>query len=167
MEVVTLTDQEDTPSRRRKLRRNYQGWVSKMELFAPWNKDLRPCVYFDLDTYILWDVSDLLTMRPTDLWLIRDFYFPEKSNSGVMVIPEDTDEIWEAFLRDTSYPFKDGDFLNQFPHRILQDNYSGIVSYKADDCYDEPKGRVVCFHGVPKPHECKGWAGEIWNSKKP
>jgi len=160
--VITLTDQEDTPGQTRPLRCGYQGWTSKMELFAPWNEDLRPCIFFDLDTYVLYDISDLINMKIQDLWLIRDFYNPERSNSGVMAIPKDTNHIWSDKSSFTNQGFKDGDFLNQFPHKVLQDTYTGIMSYKADVLQDAPKGRIICFHGKPKPHECTGWVEDIY-----
>ena len=161
-DITTLTDQGDTPSKRRKLRMGYEGWTSKMELFAPWNKDLRPCFYIDLDTIILWDISDILKNKGEDLWLIRDFYNLERSNSGLMIIPEDTEEIWKKFCSYDKDNFRDGNFLNEMPHKILQDTYTGIVSYKADECQDAPKGRICCFHGIPKQEDCGGWVKKIW-----
>jgi len=166
-DVITLTDQADTPGKTRRLAMSYEGWTAKMELFAPWNEDLRPCVFFDLDTMILFDITDITGMQPKDLWLIRDFYLHHRSNSGMMVIPKDTREIWSAFQGNTMVPFKDGDFLNEFPHKVLQDEYVGIVSYKANECQEAPKGRIVCWHGRPKPHECEGWVKDIWIKSKP
>lgn len=161
-DITTLTDQNDTPSKKRELRMGYQGWTSKMELFAPWNRDLRPCFYIDLDTIILWDISDILNNKAEDLWLIRDFCNPERSNSGLMIIPEDTEDIWKKFCSRGTDNFRDGNFLNRMPHRILQDTYTGIVSYKVDECEDVPKGRICCFHGRPKQEDCGGWVKKIW-----
>lgn len=133
-----------------------------MELFAPWNEDLRPCLFIDLDTFVLWDISDILETKVKDLWLIRDFYYPERSNSGLMLIPKDTSHIWAHKQGFGEQDFRDGDYLNNFPHKIMQDSFVGIKSYKADNLKDDPKGRIVCFHGVPKPHECEGWVKEIY-----
>lgn len=163
-DVITLTDQSDTPFKTRALKNNYEGWAAKMELFAPWNEDLRPCFFLDLDTIVLWDISDILSNKGQELYLIRDFYNPERSNSGLMIIPKDTTEIWEKFQNHGMHPFRDGDFLNEFPHKILQDHYGGILSYKADNLYGAPRGRVVCFHGEPKPHTADGWVKEIYES---
>lgn len=163
---VTLTDQPDTPGRTRALRTENKGYASKMELFAPWNEDLRPAVYFDLDTYILGDISDLLSFEIKNLWMIREFN-PEirRSESGIMMIPKDTDEIWKKFLKTTvTDHFLDGVFLNQFPHKILNDQFDGIVSYKLH-CHEGPTGRIIAFHGRPKPHECEGWAGQIFKGE--
>lgn len=161
-DLVTLTDQDDTPGKTRLLKCNYKGWTSKMELFAPWNEDLRPCLFVDLDTIVLYDISDILEMEVNDLWLIRDFYNPERSNSGMMLIPKDTNHIWADKQCFNAQDFRDGDYLNNFPHKVLQDRFEGIKSYKADNLQDNPLGRVVCFHGFPKPHECGGWVKEIY-----
>lgn len=135
----------------------FEGWWSKIELFSP-EFLFRPCLFFDLDTYILDDCRDLL-FEPDDLWLIRDLGQPDRSNSGVMIIPENTSQIWEASKDWTTNA--DGDFLTTQPHKVLQDHFDGIVSYKRH-AKREPCGRVVCFHGKPKPHEAQGWAGERW-----
>ena len=140
--------------------KSYTGWWSKLELFAPWNADLRPCLYFDLDTYLLGDCRDML-VDTGELWLIRDFHKPQRANSGVMILPADTDAIWQAHFKWDEYRV-DGDFLTTQPHRILQDRFAGIVSYKVH-CLHNPQGRVVCFHGVPKPHQLtSGWGKQIW-----
>lgn len=153
----------NTPGNTELLRNGYEGWTAKMELFAPWNEHLRPCLFFDLDTFVLGDIEDVRANEGDKLWLIRDFYHSHRSNSGMMIIPKDTDRIWDKFTRTPLHKFRDGDFLNRFNHEILQDTYPGIVSYKADDCREEPKGRIVCWHGKPKPHECDGWVQEHWN----
>lgn len=136
----------------------FQGWWAKLELFAPEREDLRPCFYLDLDTYLMDDCRDFL-FEPDKLWLIRDFYQPQRSNSGLMILPKDTQSIWQAGLRSNHRG--DGDFFRTCSHEVLQEYFDGIYSYKAHS-RDEPKGRICCFHGKPKPHEAEGWAGEYW-----
>jgi len=140
----------------------WQGWSSKFELFSPEFK-FRPCLYLDLDTYILGDISEFYE-EPERLMLIRDFNKPNRGNSGVMQIPEDTSSIWESVKGLGNVP--DGDALNQLPHGYLQDKYPGkIVSYKNDNCKDKrPDSPIMCFHGKPKPHTAEGWAGELWKT---
>ena len=47
---------------------------------------------------------------------------------------------------------------------MWQDMHPGkIVSYKADVMPPGERAAVVCFHGVPKPHEVKdGFVMEHW-----
>lgn len=151
----------------------YCGWWCKLEVFRPQNRDLRPCLFVDLDTFILGDISPLLSLDADSLWLIKNFYMPEKSNSGLFIAP-DTDlsyQIWAGSSRlDTLSHGRgagDGDYLAQFPHKRLTDEFPDILSYKADQLYPDPRNaRIVCFHGKPKPHECDGWAREYFDARK-
>lgn len=158
--LITLTDEENTPGDTLPLQTSLRGWWAKMELFAPWNEALRPCLYFDLDTFILGDIRDLLHDPGDSLSLLRDLFNPKRSASGIMIIPRKTD-VWDKWTGDTSPGGGDQQYIATHPHRKLQDEYPGIVSYKAD-VLNGRKGRIVCFHGKPKPHECNGWAGDIW-----
>lgn len=152
VEAVCLGD--DVP-----LLYGFKGWWSKIELFAPEHEDLRPCFYLDLDTFIRAPIHDFMEI-PAELWLIRDLGAPKKSNSGLMKIPKYTDSIWTAAQKWRGEQV-DGDFLSTQPHRILQDYHDGIVSYKYH-CRELPRGRIVCFHGRPRPHETGGWVREHW-----
>ena len=139
--------------------RSYVGWWAKLELFAPWNAHLRPCLYFDLDTYILGDCRDMLA--PTDdFWMVRDWFSAKRtSTSSVMILPQDTSRIWKNHLGWDRGEI-DGVFLATQPHRILQDKFDGLTSFKADG----RQSRIVCFHGEPKPHNVRvRWARAIWN----
>lgn len=138
------------------MKSGYEGFWSKMELFSPW-VNLRPCLYFDLDTFILDDCTDLL-IETDDLWLIRDFYNKERSNSGVMIIPENVEKIWENHF-NWKRNRADGDFLNSQPHQILQDRFQDITSRKVNN----HPSRITCYHGHLKPHNDEGWGKEIWN----
>lgn len=157
--LVTLTDQDDTPGRIEPLKAGLWGWWAKFELFAPWNRHLRPCVFFDLDTFIVGDIRDI---QPVDeFYMLADFNRPKRGASGMMIIPRDTDEIWHG-IKDVPLEGGDQDYLSRFPHRKLQDRYEGIVSYKNDVLSYNRKGRIVCFHGKPRPHEADGWARSVW-----
>ena len=150
----------------------YRGWWCKLEVFSPWNRDIRPCLFIDLDTFILGPLDDILAVDAQGLWLIHNYYHPEKSNSGLFVAPdaEITDNIWESSHKiDTVTHGRgqgDGDFLAGFEHHRLTDEFDDILSYKVDQLYDGPKNaRIVCFHGFPRPHECTGWAKEYFDAR--
>lgn len=152
---IVLGDQKDDADV--PLRHGFTGWHSILEIFSP-EFEYRPCLYVDLDTYLLRDIRDLLVI-PQRLTLIRDFYHPQRGNAGVMLIPKETGHIW-ANARTKSPP---GNYLNQFPHDYMQDRFTGIKSYKADHLQNDPKNaRICCFHGVPKPPQTDGWARETW-----
>lgn len=153
-ELICLGD--DVP-----LSGHYGGrWGAKIELFSPAFEPYRPCLFFDLDTFLMGPIDDLL--EPMDnLWLIRDFNKPRRSNSGVMRVPKKNDLIWEQ--RPSKFDFADGNYLTDFPHGRIQDHFDGVVSYKLHS-REAPTGRIVCFHGKPKPHEADGWARDYWKA---
>lgn len=149
------------------LHMGWPGWWSKMELFAPWNAQYRPMLYFDLDTYVTGDIEDLMDFDTDDLWMLEDVYQKGCGQSAVMLIPRDTSEIWNRFALSAGEHMRnlvgDQDFLRKFPMKFLQSKFDGIVSYKADlKRGREKRGRVIFFHGEPKPHNVDGWAGELW-----
>lgn len=140
------------------------GWWAKLEIFSPWYANLRPCILLDLDTYVL-DLSILDEFPTTGMWLLNDFNRPQQGESGIVVVPKDTDKIWAKLFSQITQHRGDGPYLATFPHQRLQTAVDGIQSYKVDQLYESPKNaRIVCFHGKPKPHECEGWAGKHWNT---
>lgn len=151
---------------------DWPGWFSKMELFRPELKG--DILYFDLDTVITGDLSDLL--KVDQLTLLRDFYRdgirkPEGLQSSVMYLPEMCRrEIWNAWIKQ---PW---DFINKLKPRGLgdqafleahwlkkaarwQDLLPGqLVSFKVH-CKGGlvPEGtRAVIYHGQPRPWSIKG-----------
>lgn len=152
--------------------KKWPGWWSKLELFAPWNDHLRPCLFLDLDTFVLGNIDDLVSLVPAKLTMLRDFNRPETGQSAIMSIPQDVGMIWRRFVTDPATwmaKFKGGGdqaFLNRFDIDFLQDKFHGIRSYKVDKLQNDPGNtRIVCWHGKPKPHECGGWVREVWNGK--
>ncbi len=142
------------------LTQGYKSWHAKLELFRPDLEPFRPFLFFDLDTFIVAPIQDMIDFEPDELTLIRDVNRPKKGNSGIMAIPAVTDEIWAKRHTDCA----DGDYLHGFSRTYLQDLFPRtIFSYK-NDCKDGPKGRCIMFHGYPKPHETDGWARELWDS---
>lgn len=138
--------------------KHHKGWHAKLELFRPEFSYLRPFLYFDLDTYIMEDSRELL-INPDELYLIRDFNISKRGNSGVMIIPKETDKIWENRTTDVA----DGDYLNTQQHKYINDFFPHLRSYK-NHCKEGPEGKVICFHGQPKPDNVQGWAGDVWTT---
>lgn len=155
---VCLSD-VDVPCERIPLVHGWPGWWSKIELF----KLEGPVLFFDLDTAIVGDLSDVASQA--DEWrftILRDFYRPHGLGSGVMAWCCDVSRIYERFAGMSEY------WMKEIGHRGDQGfveavvNFDGIdrwqdvvpgqiVSYKVH-CRDGiPVGaRVVCLHGRPK-----------------
>ena len=149
--------------RDRPLRTSFEYWWIKAEVFAPWNEDIRPLVWFDLDTYVF-DATPFQRLEIDKLHLIDDFNSPQFGETGIMAVPKDTDAIWDAIqTAKIDYYAPDGQFLRNFSHIRLNHVIPGIYSYKLH-CRDRiPQDACVCcFHGKPKPHETEGWGREYW-----
>lgn len=146
-----------------KLRRNYPGWWSKMELFDPDTEG--DIIYFDLDTAFI-RRPKLLLHRVDVPMILRDVYRPEGLQSSVMCIPQYFKTyIWDQWMLDPSYymkEFKDGgdqafiEYCGKQHWELIQQAYPGeYISWKADGLADgrEPPtfARVIVFHGEPKP----------------
>ncbi len=143
---------------------SYVGWWSKLELFLPCNEDLGDILYFDLDTVILGDLTDIASTRT--LTLLTDFYTPKSSASGMMYLPlESRPAVWDRWAARVFMTMKrmrgDQDFLRATfralgvePERWQLLWPGQVASYK-QQCQQlnmAPAGtRVVCFHGRPRP----------------
>ena len=166
LRFVCLSDGENE-AETRSLRQGWPGWWSKLEVFAPWNEDLRPCLFLDLDTYVLGPINDLLLESPRFM-MLRDFNLPERGQSSVMLVPKETNHIWTIFNdRADMWMARyraggDQAYLDQFKEGFIQDSFGGIYSYKKH-CLTSPRGRIVCFHGLPKPPAVEGWAKDFWD----
>jgi hypothetical protein len=136
-----------------------EGWWAKIGLFKPGRFTGR-CLYFDLDTIITGSLDDLASYEG-DFAGLSDFYHPDRFASGVMAW--DADKAGHIFTRwvNVGMPQFDtrGDqgwigAMRPNAER-LQDLFPGqLVSFKADCREGAPDGaRVVCFHGLPRPHQ--------------
>lgn len=165
-----------------------EGWWHKMTIFCPTRRFSMPVLYIDLDTVILGDLTPLadLAEGTTDIWFLSDFYWPGNLATGIMVLPEDVGcwiyADWIEHKCDLVLAGGDQDALREIfrrysrPWGMLQEHLPGqIVSYKVDCCSGQLPGqvrrgsppaaaRVVCFHGVPKPHQVEDlpWISANW-----
>jgi hypothetical protein len=162
-DVLTLTDQSDTPGETSPLTHGLKGWWAKLELFAPENEKYRPYLYIDLDSFVFGTVDRY--MGGDDFVMVKDFNNVVPANSSVMWIPKDVEHIWYKFSQNPEQVMADcgghGDqkYLGRFADRVW--DKEGIVSYK-NDGVDAPSGTIMQFHGRPKMKDAKGWARERW-----
>ena len=137
-----------------------------MELFSPQKQHLRPCLYIDLDTLVIGNIDHMRT--PVDsLWMLRDAYRRYGGQSSIMLIPKDVGDIWTNWIARPDHWMKlfngDQNYLERYPYKVLQLTYPGLYSYKVhcrNGCPND--ARIVFFHGQPKPHNVRGWAGDFW-----
>ena len=147
------------------LREGPANWWAKMQMFEPgrFPKGER-CVYFDLDTIITGDLTDLMDYDGPFAGL-RDVWQPGQMGSGIMSwTAGEADHVWQAWVdagKPTDDPRGDQAFIGQhMPMAMrLQDIVPGqLVSWKAQ-CRDgvPNDARVVFYHGQPRPHETDLW----------
>lgn len=122
-----------------------------------------PCLYFDLDTTVVGDISPLMDeVHRNEFIGLRDFNFPDRFASGVMGWSGDVSYLMEEFDKDAnhlmySHTGGDQDYIseayvgNMSYWQDLLPNH--IQSYKKDVRRNtiHPDCRVVAFHGRPKP----------------
>ena len=135
-----------------------EGWWGKISLFEPRRFQGR-CLYFDLDTVIVGSLDDIAGYRG-DFAGISDFYHPEHLQSAIMAWEADKYfwlyERWEAAGHPQFHPMGDQGWIEQMVpngERLQTFFPNQIVSFKAHCLGGVPgDARVVCFHGVPRPH---------------
>ncbi|MBT0727798.1 hypothetical protein [Rosenbergiella australiborealis] len=177
-EKICLTDLDIPDIKTIKLRTNFPGWWSKIELFNPDLID-DDIFYIDLDVVVVGDITELTEQR--ELMMLEDFFSQEMYNSAMMFIPHNEKmKVWKTFNK---YPeqfmtrYKKGgdqEFISRIlPHaKNWQHLFPGkICSYKKHVVKKSKKYslsvgngklpddiRIVFFHGKPRPWN----SGEKW-----
>jgi len=143
-----------------------KGWWNKLYLFSDEAGLTGRNVFFDLDTVITSNMDDVFKYEGP-FAILRDFYRPHGYGSAIMSW-EHKPEIWDRFKAEGYPEIEGGDqaFIEKCTKADLwQDFITGIYSYKQNDCERWPPQdtKIVCFHGVPNPHEVKGsWVPLVW-----
>lgn len=153
-----------------------EKWWGKLYMFQ---RGLFPdgsrMVFMDLDTLILGSLKNVVGYKG-QFATLTDFYHPERLGPAIMMWEAGAYNsfIWEEWVRQGKPRNDWGDlwWLNQLDQGRfaksadkLQKLYPGtFVSYKAHCRPNPPKGaRVVCFHGLPRPHQATDdWVKRVW-----
>ena len=137
-----------------------------MELFSPWNADIRPCLFIDLDSLVMGDITGGFNAGTK----FKMACFGNKRGSpqsSVMAIPMFAGEIWRPWREDPDGHMKafkgDQNFLAQFNQGFINDHLP-VWSYKKDKLEEPPNSGIVQFHGEPKPDSPKAaqWVRKMW-----
>ncbi len=149
-----------------------KGWDAKLALFHPnaFRKGER-VVFFDLDTLIIGDIDPLLKYRG-DFATLRDFWRPEGLGPAVIMWEAGKyDWLWNEYELQGRPPLTRGDqewIEDTFVRAdivILQDLFHDMFCSYKTHCHPYPPKdcAVVCFHGLPRPHECtQQWVQDAW-----
>ncbi len=150
----------------RKLPDNLKGWWNKLYLFSQEYES--KVLYLDLDTILVGNIDKICNYNG-EFAILRDFYRPDGYGSGVMMWKNGFGKhIWNQYVEEGYPEIEGGDqaFIEKAHPDAdrLQTLFPGdFTSYKKHAREWPKKGsKVVCFHGTPKPHECKGWVRDFW-----
>lgn len=163
---VCLTDADVERVETRRMRHDWPGYWSKLELYRGDLFDGR-VIFFDLDTVIVGDISEL-SLYGGRFAALRDFYNPTIQASGVLAWNGRNPPPIYEIAQDEQSPFRGRSDLWWNRHveaDVLQDLFPGLIgSYKAHELQAGPKNfSVVCFHGKPRQHELPGtWVDDAW-----
>lgn len=135
------------------------GWWAKLAMFQPGRFSGR-CLSLDLDTVCIGSLDHMANYRGP-FAMLTDFFYPDLLASGVMMWEAgEADHVWTTWdgcNRPTFDERGDGPWVAQMmPNaKRLQQLFPGqIVSFKKHVCAGETGGaRLVCFHGLPRPHQ--------------
>lgn len=148
------------------LKHDFKKWWCKIELFRPDIFTDKQIFFLDLDTVIIDNINQIVS-KPFDFCGLRDFYKLITLGSGLMSWQHNKYHyVYERFVRNSTY------IINNTPEgdqRWINDNIKSmqyfqdvfgcnIISYKKDclknKVFKMPNNaKIVCFHGVPKPHQ--------------
>lgn len=149
-----------------------KGWWNKIYMFKPgvFAADDK-VVFIDLDTVIVGGLDEILKYDG-GFAILRDFYNPTHYQSSLMIwkpsaVTEEIWNTWEAKGKPQDDERGDQWWIEGSIANVdfLQDKFPGFfVSYKVHCMIDFPRhSRVVCFHGMPRPHEITtGWMPHVW-----
>jgi hypothetical protein len=145
--------------------RDWRGWWSKMNMFAPSLKELRPFLYMDIDTAVVNTIDPIIPPKDKQDQFIalRDFYRPAKTASGLMWVPNTSvvDKVYSEFIKDVKGNTRkyrgDQDFIFDTIKADLhwQDVFGEgyITTFKPNREWRmvlPPMAAVICFHGKPR-----------------
>jgi hypothetical protein len=182
-EFVCLTDQRERCDRAvfidvREI--GLVGWWAKFVLFEPAWRGRSQIIYFDLDTVLVGDVTQLASV-PDEFAILEspvrvrgNYNYPCKYNSSVMVIGAGRcTHIWEHFDKKRSplmlkhdrygdqaaieeiYP--DAGILNRLMPKGFFLNYRDLAGHQPKEA------SVINFGGSFKPHNCPiAWVQREW-----
>jgi len=155
---------------------NWPKWWGKIELFRPDILQDGQIFFFDLDTFIVGCLDDIIAYRGPFCGL-RDFYNLEVMASGFMSWQGSRfTRIYDEFVKRPEHFMQVNEVAGDqaFIRRLVQSNQffqdqfpNQIVSYKVhcgngDDKKVPSNARVLCFHGKPKPHEINNDLRSYW-----
>lgn len=144
-----------------RLRHDWRGWFSKIELFS--GVLTGPVFYLDLDTRIVGPIDDMVTGHR--FTVLENFHSPARIGSGLMAWDADLTEIYRVFLTNpaafmaeyvTTERWGDQGFIKFNspiePERWQSKHPGRVVSARLIEKSGVPAGAsIVCYGGPRRP----------------
>lgn len=145
-----------------RLKHNWPGWWSKIELFRPGVID-EPTLYLDIDTIVTGSLADV---RVDEFTMLANVYRPGDYGSGIMGWTQTPHHIYNRFRASpdaymgryrTAERWGDQAFIRDNLGCLPKTFGDEFRSYKAYCQRAVPPGtQIVYFHGKPRP-----WSGRV------
>lgn len=140
------------------------GWWTKLTLFKkdPYGIEGK-ILFLDLDIVIRENI-DCFAQYQSDFIIIKDWLMP-MFNSSVFLLEAGTrSKVWESYIKDpeTAKVYAKGGDQHWITLHAKGETWPDdwIKSYKVNNFKEE--GKIVVFHGNPKPHKCDSWVKDQW-----
>jgi hypothetical protein len=176
---ICITDQPEKVKGVDMIRTDLPGWWAKMALFSPDIRGAGRCVYFDLDTVIIDDLSALVALD-ADFATCANFTkavepaYPCNYGSCIMVMRDGFGgDIFKAFMAESAQIMADCKYGDQqaierlYPNAVLLQYVlpDGYLVGRRDFTDTRPEGAaIMIFAGNHKPHNTPHrWLKEAWH----
>jgi len=141
--------------------KGYEGYWNKISLFGCNELKGREIMYFDLDTVIMKDITDILQQDYSQFTMLSDFRTNVPA-SGLMAWKGDYQYLADQYCPSMNSQFNlsnslgDQGYIAKYLHkqpRSFQQMFPGrICSYKLHP-QQRYEASIVCFHGRPRPRD--------------
>lgn len=150
------------------------GWFNKIALFkAGVFQGGERVLFLDLDTIIVGPLAKIAAYDG-EFAMLGPFFdsvsdaFAGNQSAVMMWRGGFGSEIWDAFQAQGLPNISGGDqaFINSLDLKpeVLQELFPGsIMSFKREEGRAPITESIVCFHGLPRPHQCGGWVKHYWS----
>lgn len=154
---------------------NYEGWWQKVSLFKSelYGVDSEKIFYLDLACIPVGRVDEMLEFD-SDFAVCQNWP-PEWEHkdknayaSGAMLLRVGSQQqVWDTFAMHKGDHYGDQWWIERAAPGADFFPYDWTPSYKLRNLTVAglpAEAKLIMFHGVPKPHQCKGWVEKIWTT---
>ena len=141
------------------------GWWTKLTLFKKDPYGIKgKILYFDLDVVIRENIDCFANYR-SDFIIMKDKLMNMYNSSVFLLEAGSRPNVWDSYIKDPidARKYAVGGDQHWITEKAKADLWSEdwVKSYKVNNFKEE--GKVVIYHGKPKPHELNDWTKDEWH----